>query len=128
MKVKITKLAACDNPKFPTPDMKDYTPGQRVGDGGSLPAEYWIEGDMDEKPTIGKHVSAMRSIRNGVKCLGFFRTSPVVKVKGNIFETANSIYEVEYLKDKKEKAKPTKKAKKQKSKNQKSKNQKRGKK
>jgi len=96
MKVKLTKFASADDPKFPTPKKEDFKDGQE-NDGVSLPVDYWIIGELQREIIEGKSIKILRENRNGVECLGQFSTSPVKKIDGDKIETSNSIYKVEYL-------------------------------
>lgn len=94
--IKITKLKPSRNPIAPTPNKKDYVPGE---DNGfvSLPVDYTAEGYLLEDVQIGKPVLIERHKRNGVESLGFMNTSRIKKITGNKLETENSIYLIEKL-------------------------------
>jgi len=96
MKVKITKVAATDNPQCITPQINTYNMGCNNGD-VSLPVEYYLEGDLIGQIVVNASVRVIRTSRNGVECLGMFTTSPVVSVSEIGFTTQNSVYLVEYL-------------------------------
>ena len=98
MKVKITKIDKAESPKYPTPDKKDYEYGQD-NYGVSIPLDYWIIGELSSPIKVNSPIVALRSERNGVKCAGLFRSSHVIKLEGNIAETENSKYQIEYLED-----------------------------
>jgi len=98
MKVKITKIDKAELPKYPTPDKKDYEAGQE-NYGVSIPIDYWIIGELSYPIEENKSIRALRTERNGVKCAGLFHTSKVIKLEGNIAETENSKYQIEYLED-----------------------------
>lgn len=91
--IKIEKLRASDSPIAPTPDKVDYVPGQLNKD-VSLPSEYWAIGVLTHDIEVGKPLIMTRSNRNGVVAPGFFNTSEVKKLEGNIMHTANSVYKV----------------------------------
>jgi hypothetical protein len=95
-KVKITKLKAAENPKYPTPDFEGYELGKENGN-VSLPSEYTIEGIMEKDPVVGSSVFVERASRNGVKSFGLFYTSLVTEITENGFKTQNSIYQLEVL-------------------------------
>jgi len=94
--VKISKVAASEDPLTQTPTFEDYDSLKETAL-MSLPVEYWIEGYLFEEPTIGKSVVVEREVRNGIKAYGTFVTSAVVKILENGFETRNSIYKLEVL-------------------------------
>ena len=96
MKVKLTKISATENPKYPTPDSKSYEYGQ-LNEKVSIPNDYWVIGELINPIKVGTCVCVARENRNGVQAEGLFRTSTVKCIGENIFETANSKYKVEYL-------------------------------
>lgn len=95
-KVKITKLAAVDNPVLVTPKMEDYKPGEDNGN-VSVPIEYTVEGTLIYPIEVGKRCMMTREKRNGVVVNGLFSTSPVTEINGNTFSTMNSKYIIEEL-------------------------------
>jgi len=96
MKIKLTKFAKSDRAIFPTPDKKDYKDGQE-NEGVSLPIDYWIIGELQREIKEGSCIKVIREERNGIKMLGIFTSSPVVKIEGDTIETSNSVYKIEYL-------------------------------
>jgi hypothetical protein len=96
MKIKLTKFAPVDFPKFPTPKKEDFNDGQE-NEGISLPVDYWIIGELQREIKEGQSIKVLREERNGEKIMGIFTSSPVVKIDGGRIETANSQYNVEYL-------------------------------
>lgn len=96
--VRISKISASEDPKCLTPSLDEY---DLLKDEAhiSLPIEYWIEGYLFDLPIVGKPVVVEREVRNGVKALGVFVTSAVVKVTETGFETQNSIYKLEILQE-----------------------------
>jgi hypothetical protein len=94
--VKISKVAASEDPHTQTPSQDDYESLKGIAP-MSLPVEYWIEGYLFKEPTIGKSVVVEREVRNGIKVCGAFVTSAVVKILEDGFETRNSIYKLEVL-------------------------------
>lgn len=95
-RVKIQKIGAAANALAPTPDNKDYVPGE-VNEGVSLPAEYCIKGYLLKSIEHGAPVVVDRYARNGVSVTGMFVTSPVIEFDSTTFTTYNSIYSIEYL-------------------------------
>lgn len=95
--VKISKISASKDPEYLSPTLDVYEAGKDNGD-VSLPVEYWLEGYLMEEPTVGKSVVVQREIRCGIKAGGIFRSSPVVQITEDGFETLNSIYKLEFLK------------------------------
>jgi hypothetical protein len=95
-RVKIQKIGAAANALAPTPDNKDYVPGE-VNEGVSLPVEYCIEGYLLKAIEHGVSVVIDRYARNGVSAVGMFVSSPVIEFDSTTFTTYNSIYSIEYL-------------------------------
>ena len=95
-RVKIQKIGAAANALAPTPDNKDYVPGEDNGR-VSLPAEYCIEGYLLKAIEYGVSVAVDRYSRNGVSASGMFVSSPVIEFDSTTFTTYNSIYSIEYL-------------------------------
>jgi len=99
MKIKIKKLSACDNPQFSTPQREDYKCGEIPEKEVSLFVDYEAIGVTESLPQVGKSFQMLRIERNGVSMPGLFSTSSVTKIEGNTFETANSIYQWEEIKE-----------------------------
>ena len=97
--IRLTKIKPAENASYPTPDWDNYEHGD-LNRNSSLPVDYWVEGYLINPPKIGESVKIEREIRNGEKVYGFMVTSPVTKIDGDFFETLNSIYKIEYLKEK----------------------------
>lgn len=95
--VKISKISSSADPKYPTPSKEDYE-GLKDVASLSIPTDYWIEGYLTQPPEVGKSVVVEREVRNGIKAMGVFLTSEVVKVTTEGFETLNSVYRLEVLK------------------------------
>jgi hypothetical protein len=84
--VRISKLSASEDPEVQTPSLEDYE--TLKGHAAiSLPVDYWLEGYLFEDIEVGKSVLVQREIRNGLKVSGMFKTSEVVKISENTFET-----------------------------------------
>jgi hypothetical protein len=98
MKVKITKIAESSSPKYPTSDKETYVYGKE-NKTVSPPIDYWIIGELASPIVVGASIFVYRSERNGVKCAGIFKTSPISKIEEGIAETANSKYQIEYIVD-----------------------------
>ncbi len=66
---------------------------------GHIQNGHVVEGILILGPTIGDIVLVARTKSNGIKCSGFFRTSPVVSRSRDLseFETENSKYKMEFL-------------------------------
>jgi hypothetical protein len=94
--VKITKIKACEDPEYATPDWKDYEVGKLNGN-ISLPADYYLEGYLLNKITKDKSVVVERISRNGEKIGGFFTTSLVTEIFDGGFKTLNSVYKIDYI-------------------------------
>jgi hypothetical protein len=96
-KVIIKKLQPAADAKYPTAGKTGYIPGQDNGP-VSVPVEYEVEGIIDdEAPKIGECLSMLRYRRNGVVTPGYFTTSKITNVDGNVFTTTNSVYEITYI-------------------------------
>jgi hypothetical protein len=96
LKVVLKKIAAVSTPLAPTPHAEDFIPGAD-NPGVSLPIEYTVEGVLITPIVIGQRVMIDRTKRNGIEVPGWFESTPVKEIKGNIFTTANSVYQIEYL-------------------------------
>ena len=94
--IKITKLKAVENPKYPTASMADYEFGQD-NMGLSLPVDYYVEGYLKREIKVGQSVIVERISRNGIKSLGIFCTSEVTEVFEGGFKTLNSVYKFDYI-------------------------------
>lgn len=99
MKIKLTKFAAVDNPHYPTPNKKDYKYGQENG-GCSVPVDYYIVGHIEDKPKVGQGLRVLRTNRNGIECTGYFTSSKITAIDGDIISTLNSKYRLDYLDEK----------------------------
>lgn len=98
MRVKLTKFAISDETNaFPPADRDSHIPGREQDDSLSLPIGYWIEGQVEELPCVGRWFVINRELRNGVVTPGLFISSSIIKISGNIYETRNSKYRVELL-------------------------------
>jgi hypothetical protein len=96
MKVRITKIAKADNALYDAPPIHDYVMGEDNG-AVSLPIEYWLEGFINEKPTVGEGLVVSRTSRNGVEVSGIFTTSEITEITDKGFKTLNSVYKLEYI-------------------------------
>ena len=94
--VKITKIKACENAEYATPDWKDYDVGKLNGN-MSLPTDYYLEGYLIKEIVKGESVLVERISRNGEKIGGFFQTSKVTEVFDGGFKTLNSVYKIDYI-------------------------------
>ena len=97
--VRLTKIKASENPEYRTPEWNDYKQGI-VNEFVSIPADYWVEGYLIKPIEVGEHALIDRRIRNGEEVSGFMTTSKILEINGDIFETLNSIYKIEYLEEK----------------------------
>jgi len=95
-KVRISKIAATENPRHATPEKDDYVSGQDNGD-FSTPIEYEITGRILREPKVDDVIFVNRETRNGVEKKGSFRTSRIQKIEGDLIHTYNSIYKIEYI-------------------------------
>lgn len=95
--VRITKLAVCADPEFPTPSLEDYELG-KINANMSIPLDYWLEGYLISEPEVGKSVVVDREVRCGVKTPGIFTSSIVTAITDTGFKTLNSVYNLEYIK------------------------------
>lgn len=97
--IKLTKIKASDNPEYPTPHWNAYKHGG-VNKGTSIPVDYWVEGYLIKPIEVGQSVAIDRTVRNGEKISGIMVTSKIIEINGDILQTLNSIYKIEYLKQK----------------------------
>lgn len=98
MKIKIKKLSACENPDYPTAEREKYKCGELPNEEVSLFVDYESVGHVDPFPKVGECLLMFRIERNGLKAGGILRTSPITKIEGDTFQTANSIYKWEEVK------------------------------
>lgn len=91
IRVRLTKIGACETPEASTPTFDCYEPGTNNGE-VSVPNNYCVEGFLCGEIAVGESVTMMREIRNGIKMSGLFQTSPVTKITESGFETLNSVY------------------------------------
>jgi len=96
MRIKITKRAEVVG-GLPAADKNAYIAGSGGVEGCSIPVDYWITGNLIGVIQVGNPVNVARDSRNGVKCEGWFQTSPVIEVTRETFLTQNSVYDYEML-------------------------------
>lgn len=96
MRIKITKRAEVTG-GFPAASNDEYVPGSGGVEGKSIPVDYWLTGTLIGNIVVGQGVNVARDSRNGVKCDGWFQSSPVTEVTDKTFRTANSVYDYECL-------------------------------
>jgi hypothetical protein len=94
--IRLTKIKASENPEYATPHWNSYKQGV-VNKGTSIPIDYWVEGFLINPLKVGESAMIQRTVRNGVEVSGFMTTSEIIEINGDIFETLNSIYKIEYL-------------------------------
>ena len=99
MFIKLTKWKAAENPLSPPGRWGEYKPGS-IANITSLPVDYTMVGMLLTGITIGECVRLLRLNRNGVAALGVFQSTPVMRLTGDGFVTANSVYRMEYLEPK----------------------------
>ena len=92
--VRLTKLAAVENPNCKPGDWSTYQLGSPNQSGQSLPLEYCVEGWLIRRPSVGGRVEILRYSRNNVKVPGYFVSSEVMAVSPDGFHTRNSIYKM----------------------------------
>jgi hypothetical protein len=98
-KYRLTKLAASNAPFAKSAvSIEEYRKDFQF----SPPVDYYIEGVLyDTEPKVGKPLTVIRDNRNGVKCMGVMKTSPIVEISlhedgiSQIIETNNSVYILE---------------------------------
>ena len=95
-KVRISKIAATENPRHATPEREDYISGQDNGD-VSIPIEYEITGNILMEPKMSERIIVYRETRNGVKVDGLFQSSGIQKIEDDLIHTHNSVYKIEYI-------------------------------
>jgi hypothetical protein len=96
--VRLTKIKASENPEYETPHWNAYKHGV-VNKGTSIPVDYWVEGYLIRPIKVGEYAAIDRRIRNGEEVSGFMTTSQILEINGDIFQTLNSIYKIEYIKN-----------------------------
>ena len=95
--VRIQKFAAAENPNYQPGDMANYP-----NDGTattSLPVDYSLEGWLLADPVVGQPVRVQRTRRNDLDIPGHFTSSPVVSLREDGFDTANSLYRLTVLRE-----------------------------
>ncbi len=101
-KVRLTKVGAAQDAKYPTPQKDAYIPGG-LNDGVSLPLDYESEGLLVGDVEVGRRIYMDRTHRNGVFAIGELISSPVVSIrpsangKGLLVITGNSMYRLEEM-------------------------------
>jgi hypothetical protein len=95
--VRLTKIKASENPEYATPHWNAYKHGF-LNKATSIPVDYWVEGYLIKPIKVGEYAAIDRRIRNGEEVSGFMTTSRILEINGDIFETLNSIYKIEYIK------------------------------
>jgi len=78
--IKLVKLAPVEKPLYPTPEAKDFIPGQDNGD-VSQPVEYTVTGKLLEDIVVGGHIQVLRDSRNGVKVAGLLQSSRITQIQ-----------------------------------------------
>jgi hypothetical protein len=103
---KLTKIKAVENPQVKTASNHDeYRESvvsglHRIDDNHLSPnVEYWVLGEITQKPEIGSFLVMDRWIRNGTLSRGIFSTSKITSITEDGFETMNSIYKLEEVED-----------------------------
>lgn len=94
--VRLTKIAAVDDPARPTPEFSGYIPGQYNGP-VSLPVSYTAEGYLVGTVEIGRPVVIDRRVRNGEALRGLLMTTTVKELTADGFLTENSRYRLEEI-------------------------------
>jgi hypothetical protein len=94
--IHIEKIAEVKN-GLPANPKEAHVPGEYQNENFSLPIEYWIEGTLLNKITVGQRVKVLRENRNGIKMDGYFVTTNVTEVTATQFKTQNSVYNYHYV-------------------------------
>jgi hypothetical protein len=93
-RVTLEKLAAAPNPVTSPGTWDEWEMGSSENH-GSLPIDYTLEGFLLTPVKIGEAIRMLRTHRNGVERIGYFRSTPVVQFRGeHLVETFNSIYRI----------------------------------
>ena len=93
-RVTVEKIAAAPNPVTSPGTWDEWECGSDQNH-GSLPIDYTLVGYLRFPVQIGNPIILLRTHRNGVECLGYFRSTPVVQFRGDqLVETFNSIYRI----------------------------------
>jgi hypothetical protein len=98
---KLTKIKTVDNPQVATASNHDeYRESIGFDDNNLSPnVEYWVIGEIIEKPEVGGFLVMDRWVRNGVLARGRFVTSEITSITKDGFETMNSVYKLEKTDD-----------------------------
>jgi hypothetical protein len=90
--VRLEKVG-CTPGGIPACPMPLYSPG--CWDGVlSLPRSYWMDGYFVETPMRGQPIRLRRYVRLGVIKRGYFRSSRIEAIKGDLIVTHNSVWQV----------------------------------
>jgi len=90
--VRIVKIASTPW-GIPACPMPLYSPGAWDGI-FSLPREYWMDGYLAATPAVAHRILLCRDVRCGVVARGFFKSSLISRIRGNLITTHNSIWQV----------------------------------
>ena len=96
MKTRITKMAEVGNALYRTVKKEEWKDGQENLLMSPPVSHTWL-GELVYPIQVDGCIHMKREERNGVKALGFFRSSIVTKWDGRIAETMNSVYIVEQV-------------------------------
>jgi hypothetical protein len=90
--VRLEKVG-CTPGGIPACPMPLYSPG--AWDGVlSLPRSYWMDGYFVETPMRGHPIRLRRYVRLGVVADGYFQSSRIQTIKGDLIVTYNSVWQV----------------------------------
>lgn len=99
-KVRLTKVGAVRDAKYPTPMKSEYVPGADNG-AKSLPLDYESVGTLRADVKVGNRIVLDRTHRNGIAAVGELISSAVTGMqkaangKGMLVFTENSMYRLE---------------------------------
>ena len=103
---KLTKINVVENPQVETAsDHDEYRRSilsslHRIDDNHLSPnVEYWVLGEITQKPEVGSFLVMDRWVRNGILARGRFSTSKITSITEDGFETMNSVYKLEEMDD-----------------------------
>jgi hypothetical protein len=90
--VRIEKIGSTPG-GIPACPLPLYSPGAWEGH-LSLPRSYWMEGYLVETPRRGFAIRLRRYVRHGVVKTGYFQSSTIEAIRGDLITTYNSVWQV----------------------------------
>jgi hypothetical protein len=90
--VRLEKIGSTPD-GIPACPMTFYSPGAWEGV-LSLPRSYWMEGYLIETPRMRHSIQLRRYVRLGVIAEGYFESSRIEAIRGDLIVTFNSVWQV----------------------------------